>query len=70
MSKTTLEFNLPDEAFDLRMAQEGFKWHRVVSDLDDWLRNEIKHAANQPEAYEIRAKLYKIIGDWGLDINE
>ena len=41
--KATLEFNLPEEADEHRMALDGQKWQFVVTDLLEELRTERKY---------------------------
>ena len=41
--KATLKFNLPEEQYQFNSAVNGCQWHDLVSDLDEKLRQEIKH---------------------------
>jgi hypothetical protein len=40
--KATLEFKLPEERTDFRLALDGGDWWSVCYTLNDWLRNETK----------------------------
>ena len=41
--KATLEFNLPEDQEEFRLANEGATWGSLVWELDDSLRDAIKH---------------------------
>ena len=53
--KTTLEFNLPDEELEYKDASQGAHWHNLVCDLDEHLRQFIKHNGKNE---------YQPIRDW------
>ena len=39
--KLTLEFTLPDEATEARLAQQGSDWRLVVWSTVEWLREQM-----------------------------
>lgn len=39
----TLSFSLPDEHAEFRDALEGTKWRSVCEEMDQYLRDAIKH---------------------------
>lgn len=41
--KATLEFNLPEETEEFELAKDGHKWHRVVCEIKEHLRNKVKY---------------------------
>ena len=41
--KAILEFDLPEEQYEFDSAVNGCQWHNLVSDLDEKLRQDIKH---------------------------
>lgn len=43
MAKVTLEFDLHEEETNLKDALDGYKWRRVVWEMDSKLRNELKY---------------------------
>lgn len=47
--KVTIEFNLPEEASELRHALEGEQWLGILFDLDQDLRRRIKNPTNGEE---------------------
>lgn len=72
--KATLEFKLPEEQTDFRLALDGSDWWHVCKQLDDWLRNETKHPREDMsddtlKAYqECRSVLREAINDANLDL--
>lgn len=71
--KATLEFSLPEEIWDFKMANESTAMYSVISDMDKWLRSNIKHAPDTMSedtynAFELcREQLHEFIN--GNDIN-
>lgn len=51
--KAILEFHLPEEESDYKDASQGARWHNLLCDLDDHLRQSIKHG-NKKEYQAIR----------------
>ena len=41
--KAILEFDLPEEQYEFDSAVNGCQWHNLVSDLEEKLRQDIKH---------------------------
>tara|TARA_Y100001951_G_C11101477_1_gene162305 strand:- start:268 stop:531 length:264 start_codon:yes stop_codon:yes gene_type:complete len=41
--KAILEFDLPEEQYEFDSAVNGCQWHSLVFDLDEKLRQDIKH---------------------------
>ena len=74
MSKAILEFNLPEESEDHRMALNAVNDQIVLSDLDNFLRGKIKYAEESvPDSelsiYEqIRNKLRELAADHDVEI--
>ena len=70
-----LEFDLPEETPEWKLANEARSWYDVVYDLDQWLRERIKYGAEKrkwvkPDVYcqEVRDELYRIMGDEDVSI--
>lgn len=67
MPKATLSFKLPEEEQELKWAQEGFEYLRIVEDLDNYLRSKLKYSeltADQHKIYdEIRTELWRLRND-------
>ncbi len=71
--EATLKFNLPEEQEDFEQAINGYKWSRVVWDMDQHLRSELKHNDKlSKEAYatleETRDKLREFIQNQELSL--
>lgn len=41
--KAILEFNLPEDADDFTLAKDGHGWYCAMFELDQWLRDRLKH---------------------------
>ena len=68
--KAILEFNLPEDEPEFRVAQDGGKWKSVAWDFDQWLRNVIKHTEEKPCPQDIRDKFYEILEDSGVTFDD
>ena len=71
--KATLEFNLPEEADEHRMALDGQKWQFVVTDLLEELRTERKYnpeITNSDLTYneKITERIHSLIQHQGLEL--
>ena len=53
--KAILKFNLPEEESEYKDAAQGARWHNLLCDLDEYLRQSIKHNG---------ATEYQPIRDW------
>lgn len=68
--KATLEFNLPEEEAEHRLALDGGKWMSVCHELDQWLRSIQKHGNLKTlEVDEIRKRLYEELESAGLSFD-
>lgn len=71
MGKITLTFDSNEEAEEARTALDAGKWKIVAWDLDQYLRNRIKHCSDNedPVAFEIvRQKLRDILEEYNLNL--
>ena len=72
--KATLEFNLPEEDAEHRMAIDGSNWKYVVSEMDEYLRSQIKYQELPEEVDKAlqaaRDNLHELCNDNNLDIHE
>ena len=71
--KATLEFTLPEEAEEHRMALDGQKWQFVVTDLLEELRGERKHKADLSQSdydynEKISERIHSLIQHQGLEL--
>lgn len=72
MGKVTFEFDSVEEAVEIRAALDGGRWHSVVWDLDQYLRNKVKHCPDgeDPEAYQaVRDKLRNTLEEYNLNLD-
>jgi hypothetical protein len=74
MPKAILEFNLPEEDQEYRDTIDGTNWKLVAWDIDQLLRNALKHSCDQCEdnkysAFEyIRKELHASIESYKLSL--
>ena len=74
MAKVILEFDRVEEQDEIQEALNGWRWSSVCSELDQWLRSEVKYNeknnGEQQEAYQIaRERLHEIIQEWKLTLD-
>ena len=66
MPKTIIEFSA-EEQHELNIALNGWRYHSVIWELQQYLRGEIKHGDLSDDRYEcyekIRTKLYDLIDE-------
>lgn len=69
--KATLEFNLPEDEFDLSNAINGNKFKLILWDMDQHLRSIVKYSENEEEvrvAEELRDKLQEYFSQYNISI--
>ncbi|HAZ07953.1 MAG TPA: hypothetical protein DCZ01_05380 [Elusimicrobia bacterium] len=60
--KAILEFDLPEESSEHKLALEGGSWMSVCHDLDQWLRSIQKHGDRKSLSVdEMRARIHEEI---------
>ncbi len=65
--KAILEFDLPEEEAEHRLALDGGKWMSACHELDQWLRSIQKHGNLKTlEVDEVRKRLYEELESAGL----
>ena len=65
--KAILEFNLPEEELEYKEANQGVHWHNLICDLDEHLRQSIKHDGKN-EYQPIRDWLNSKLADRNLSL--
>ena len=64
MPKTIIEFN-EEEQEDAQIAFNGWRYHHVIWELQQFIRGEMKHGDLNEDRYyafeQIRKKLYELI---------
>ena len=71
--KATIEFNLPEDEEQFNVASKGMDWALVVWDIDQLLRNKLKHGAPTHHVHlleELRDTLNNLVEDKGLHYPE
>lgn len=72
MPKVTIEFQLPEEQEELKDAQKGTEYNIVLFDIDQYLRNEIKHGNHLQVEYDIfqrvRDKLHELLNEREINL--
>lgn len=73
--KVTLEFNLPDEEYELKLAQSGAVLSRALDEVSQELRRIDKYSAEEyqqltgPEAISLfRKKFFEILAEYGAEV--
>jgi hypothetical protein len=73
MAKGILEFNLPEEHTEHEMACRAADMYRVLCDLDNELRNHLKHNShpewNGETVEDIRRILNDLMSDYCIRFN-
>ena len=68
--KAILEFSLPEEAAEHRLALDGGKWMSVCHELDQWFRSTQKHGDLKTlKVDEIRKRLYEELDSAGVSFD-
>ena len=74
--KGTLEFNLPEESAEFKLASTAGEMHSTLWEMDQWLRGQVKYATDAMSEdticalEECREKLHEFceVNDVNLDI--
>ena len=72
--KAILEFTIPEEQHEHQDALQGSEWKWALTEVADYLRNQIKHADNSAEEYRtferVQERLFGILDDRRLNLYE
>jgi len=70
MAKVTIEFDSVEDQHELDVCMNGGKWYLLAWELDQYLRNRLKHENLPEDAYkaldEARDKLHELRSEDGL----
>ena len=71
--KATLEFNLPEDEGEHRLAVDGWKWKSVVADIADKLRSALKFDDSltpETDAYleKFRQEIFQLMESHNLSL--
>jgi hypothetical protein len=70
--KAKLEFTLPEDNNEFKMATQGADMYSVLWDMDQWLRTNVKHCPDgtSEDTYkamvECRDKLHEFLDDYNI----
>lgn len=69
--KAILEFDLPEENAEHRLALNGARWMSVCHELDQWLRSAQKHQdLEMLKISEVRTRLHEEMMESGLSFDD
>jgi hypothetical protein len=72
--KAILEFNLPEEEEEFKMATQGQKLYVAIHSIEAYLRSKTKHAPDSMsddtyKAYQdCREDFYRILNEYNIDL--
>ena len=67
MPKVTVEFSLPEEERDHKMAMNAPKIMSVISDFTQFLRSKTKYSQETGSWEEVHKEWWKILNETGID---
>ena len=72
-----LKFNLPDDQDSFTLATKGSNYWNCLWDLDEWLRNELKHNDDYWAGYKgdlalekVRQRFFEILDDRNCSLDD
>ena len=75
--KAILEFNLPEDNQEFKLATKGSDWWHVCWEMDQWLRSQYKYMPDEEftqdryDAYvEAREKLFELMSQNGVSLDD
>lgn len=63
MAKAILEFDLPEETIEYRLAVNAGNYHAVLWDIDQYLRSKLKYGELTSEQYDALDKTREELHD-------
>ena len=73
--KAILEFDLPENSHEFEMATNGYKFHSVLWEMDQYLRGKIKYAPDDMsddtlQTFEKgRSQLHEVMGRYNVSFD-
>ena len=72
--KAILEFDLPEENAEYRLANKGGDYYSAISDIQDYLRSKIKYSDLQEKERktfnDFYDEFFKILNDHNINLDE
>jgi hypothetical protein len=69
MPKAILKFNLPEEKSEFEAASKAMALALTVLDIDQYLRNQIKHNDAPKEVEAVREELFAILESRNINLD-
>ena len=74
MPKARIEYDLPEENWEYKCANNGSTFFIILSDIDNYLREKLKYGHKYKSVDEtledIRRKFWELLNDKGLNLDE
>lgn len=67
--KAVLEFALPEDKDDFKLATDGHLWYQAILDIDEWLRQKIKFE-DQNRLQIARDELHQILSYHNISLED
>jgi hypothetical protein len=73
--KAILEFDLPENSHEFEMATNGYKFHSVLWEMDQYLRGKIKYAPDDMSddtlntLEQCRSQLHEFMGSYNVSFD-
>ena len=75
--KAILEFNLPEDNQEFKLATKGKDWWNVCWEMDQWLRAQYKYMPDEKYSkgkydayYEAIEKLFELMNENGVSLDD
>ena len=75
--KAILEFDLPQDNQEFKLATKASDWWNVCWEMDKWLRTQYKYMSDEEYSkekydayYEAREKLFEIMSENGVSLDD
>lgn len=75
--KAILEFNLPEDNQEFKLATKASDWWNVCWEMDQWLRQQYKYMPDEKYSkekydayYEAREKLFELMSENGVSLDD
>lgn len=75
--KAILEFDLPEDEQDFKLATKASDWWDVCWQMDQWLRAQYKYMSDESYSedkynayYEARQKLFELMSENGVSLDD
>ena len=72
--KAVLQYDLPEDETDYKNAVNGWRWRRVVEEMDSRLRDKLKYDTLPDPLYDeiqhVRDGLFELLHDFNLTLDE